>query len=59
MNTVALAAPASKRCNSNGVACVKKPLKPINTVASTAPHTSNLPGAMRRSNSGVTSAPSK
>ena len=59
MNMQALATPASRRSHSNGVAWMKKPLSAMNTVAASAPPSSNVPGAMRRSSAGVASAPSR
>jgi hypothetical protein len=59
MNRNALAAPASTRCSSSGVASVKNPDRPMNTLASAAPPSTSAGGPSRAISTGVTSAPSR
>jgi len=58
-NTHALDRPAKQRWSSKGSACVKKPLKPMNTLVNTAPAMNTCTASQRRSMRGKAMAPSK
>ena len=58
-NTNALAQPASRRCTISIPASVTKPLSAMNRAANAIPIRRTAPGGQRRSNRGISNAPSK